>query len=99
MSFYEIDCERCGGYTSHTPTCPVRLERKRAADAAKRVEPKAAQQGGRKYRYEGRVYQIVVQARSPSGPVTLETIDDPKETISTTNDRLAVLGIFEPVGD
>ena len=39
---------------------------------------------------DGRLFEIVVQARSPSGPVTLRSVDEPTETVETTNDRIAV---------
>ena len=97
MSWFEIDCGQCGGYTSHSPTCPVVVERKRAADAAKRSQLPTMADESPRFRYRGRVYRIVIQARSPSGTVTLESVDDPKETVNTTNDRL-VQSPFERVG-
>lgn len=95
MSFFELDCE-CGGYTSHAPGCRVIVERKRVQEAQRAASAYASDTQGPQYRYRGRVYRIVIQARSPIGPVTLETVDEPRETIETTNDRL--LGReFEPV--
>lgn len=97
MSFYEIDCRHCGGYTCHLPTCPVVVERKRHDLTTKRSQLPTMADESPSYRYRGRVYRIVIQARSPSGPVTLETIDEPRETVNTTNDRL-VQSPFERVG-
>lgn len=95
MSFFELDCE-CGGYTSHAPGCRVIADRKRAQEAQKAASARTNDTQGPQYRYRGRVYRIVIQARSPSGPVTLETVDEPRETIETTNDRLT-MSAFERV--
>ena len=45
-------------------------------------------------RQTGEVYRVSVQARSPSGPVTLVKVDNRLMFLDTTNDRLAV--DFEP---
>jgi hypothetical protein len=42
-------------------------------------------------RSDGKVFRIVLQARSPDGPVSLLGDDGPPfERVETTNDRLAV---------
>jgi len=94
MSFFELECE-CGGYTSHAPGCRVVAER-RAREQQKTSNARVVDTQEPRWRYRGRVYRIVIQARSPSGPVTLETIDEPRETVETTNDRLT-MSAFERV--
>ena len=96
MSFYELDCPQCGGWTSHAATCPVVIERQRAEAAKKRSQLPTMADESPRFRYRGRVYRIVIQARSPGGPVTLETIDEPRETVETTNDRMT-MSAFERV--
>ena len=84
----QAQCNICDGVFGHKPHCQ-RYTPPRAAAAA-------ATEDERCYRYRGRVYRIVIQARSPSGPVTLETIDEPRETVETTNDRMT-MSAFERV--
>ena len=96
MSSYELDCPQCGGWTGHAATCPVVIERPRAEAGKKRSQLPTMADESPRFRYRGRVYRIVIQARSPSGPVTLETIDEPRETVETTNDRMTT-SAFERV--
>lgn len=44
-------------------------------------------------RQDGVVFRVVVQARSPYGPVELVSTDGSSEVIHTTNDKLQI--IFE----
>ena len=51
-------------------------------------------------RSDGAVFRIVLQARSPNGPVSLIADDGPPfERVETTNDRLAADFIDPRTGD
>lgn len=51
----------------------------------------------RRYRHRitGVLYRVLVQARSPDGPVTLRSENESGPDIHTTNDRLAADFVFE----
>lgn len=49
------------------------------------------------YRYRGRDYIVAVRSTLPGGPCTLVSVDEPKDTVETTNTVLAG-PLFERVG-
>lgn len=84
----------CGGFIDdgHAPGChreeAYAYSQLSRHNAHATYMPSKPCQEPERYKYNGRVYEVVVRSHSHYGPVTLETVDSPKETIDTYNNRL-----------
>lgn len=81
-------CRRCGVELCRGgAACNARVDALQARGSAAKAPTREAMYQRKR---DGRLFEVVIQARSPDGPCTLRSVDDPPETVETTNDRVLV---------
>lgn len=74
----QSQCDICDGVMGHKVSCP--RARSKPADTP---HAKYARSAPPRFRYQGRIYELTVMARTPNGPCTLVSVDDPEDVITT----------------